>query len=165
MVEVTNRALGPRILYVKGADGAPVPRTLARGETADVELHRGPKDDPILGAWVDAQEIIIGPVPGAPGQPSHEELMAAWQEKQAREAAGTTQLAPQGIGEQPSGADTSRQDGGAGDTTGAPNLETMSDDDLRAFLVAREVTPGNWQRARLVKEAEAVKDVAPIKAA
>jgi hypothetical protein len=164
MVEVTNRALGPRIIYVTGAGGAPVPRTLARGETADVELHRGPKDDPILGAWVDAQEIIIGPVPGAPGQPSQEELMAAWQEKQAREAAGTTQLAPQGIGEQPSGADTSQQSGGTGETA-APNFETMSDDDLRAFLTAREVTPGNWGRARLQKEAEAVKDVDPTKAA
>ena len=123
MVEITNRAKGPRIIYAKGAGSAPVARTLAPGETADVELFSDLKKDPVVNAWVEAGELIIGPVPaGDKG----------------------------GDGE---------EDGGQG--SGDAGLDGMSDEQLREFLTARGVKPGNWQRKRLLAEAEAVKDVAP----
>lgn len=190
MVEITNRSLGPRVLYAKGADGGPVARTLARGETADITLHRGVKDDPVLKAWVDAGEVILGPAPNEPDQPTHEQLMAAWEERQRMgeafaqmhervqdleaenrrlrdAAAASANQAPGGTpqGQGAAGDQGGSQGGGEGTKPAPVNLEAMSDDDLRAFLVAREVTPGNWQRARLLREADTVKDVAPTKAA
>ncbi|ACL58459.1 hypothetical protein [Methylobacterium nodulans] len=60
MVEITNRALGPRIVWEKGERGKPVQRTLRRGETADVQLHN--PDDPILKVWVEKGEIVLGEV-------------------------------------------------------------------------------------------------------
>ncbi|ACL61048.1 hypothetical protein [Methylobacterium nodulans] len=58
MVEITNRALGPRTLWVKSERGQPVQRTLRRGETAAIELHS--PEDPVLKAWRDAGEIVFG---------------------------------------------------------------------------------------------------------
>ncbi|BAQ44395.1 hypothetical protein [Methylobacterium aquaticum] len=188
MVDITNRAAGPRVLYIKGGNGEPVARTLARGETADLDLHRGPDKDPVLKGYLDAGEIILGPAPAEPGQPSQEQLMAAWQERQRmaeafallhervqdleaenrrlREAAAGSNQAPGGQqGSDPTGGQGDSQGGGETTKPAAPNFDTMSDDDLKAFLVAREVTPGAWQRKRLLTEAEAVKDVKPGEAA
>lgn len=189
MVDITNRAAGPRVLYVKGGNGEPVARTLARGETADLDLHRGQDNDPVLKGWIDAGEIILGPAPNEPGQPTHEQLMAAWEERQRmgeafarlhervqdleaenrrlKEAAVGLNQAPGGDQQGSGGTDgQGGSQGGGEETKPEPvNFDTMSDDDLRAFLVAREVTPGNWQRARLLREADTVKDVAPAKAA
>ncbi|MFE1598192.1 hypothetical protein [Methylobacterium sp. ID0610] len=127
MVEVTNRAAGPRILWVKDEGGNPVQRTLAKGETADVTLFN--PEDRILKAWVAEGQIVIGSAAAA------------------------------GEGD--------KGDGGEGDGGGdkPKPLDDLTDDELRAFLTARGVTPGNWQRKRLLTEAEAVKDVAPEKAA
>ncbi|MBY0298991.1 MAG: hypothetical protein K2X71_23660 [Methylobacterium sp.] len=126
MVEITNRAKGPRIIYAKGTGSAPVARTLAPGETADVELFRAVDKDPVVKAWVDAEELIIGPAPAGE--------------------------------ENNGGGESDGNDGGAG-------LDTMTDEQLREFLTVRGVTPGNWQRKRLLTEAEAVKDVTPEQAA
>ncbi len=189
MVDITNRAAGPRVLYIKGGNGEPVARTLARGETADLDLHRGPDKDLVLKGYLDAGEIILGPAPADPGQPSQEQLMAAWQERQRmaeafallhervqdleaenrrlRDAAAGSNQALGGGGQ---GSGATGEDGlqGGQIRDGAPadlNFDVMSDDALRAYLVARGVTPGAWQRKRLLTEADAVKDVKPGEAA
>jgi hypothetical protein len=113
MVEHTNRAKGPRIIYTKGPDETPVARTLAPGETADVELFKAVDKDPVVKAWVDAGELVIGS--GA-------------------------------------AADSSNDQGGQQ----APDFDAMGEDELRAYLKARGITPdGRVGRAKLIEAAKA----------
>ncbi|ACL61746.1 hypothetical protein [Methylobacterium nodulans] len=58
MVEITNRARGPRLIWEKDERGNPRQRILQVGETADVQLHN--PDDPILKVWKDQGQIVFG---------------------------------------------------------------------------------------------------------
>jgi hypothetical protein len=124
MVEHTNRAKGPRIIYTKGPDETPVARTLAPGETADVELFKAVDKDPVVKAWVDAGELVIGS--GAAADSSND----------------------QGGGSQDNGGDQGGQQ--------APDFDAMGEDELRAYLKARGITPdGRVGRAKLIEAAKA----------
>ncbi|MFE1602098.1 hypothetical protein [Methylobacterium sp. ID0610] len=60
MVQVTNRAPGPRLFWVRGEG---TPRRLGPGESADLDLLD--RDDPLLRAWEAAGEVAIAEMPAS----------------------------------------------------------------------------------------------------
>lgn len=58
MVEIINKALGPRVVWEKTPGGGARQRVLQMGETADLALAN-PKD-PVLAAWKEAGEVVFG---------------------------------------------------------------------------------------------------------
>lgn len=64
MVEITNKALGPRVVWEKIPGGGARQRVIQMGETADLSLA-DPKD-PVLAAWKEAGEVVFGPQAAEP---------------------------------------------------------------------------------------------------
>ncbi|MGY2049586.1 hypothetical protein [Methylobacterium sp. JK268] len=65
MVQVTNRARGARLFWVRGEAA---PRRLGPGESADLDLLD--PHDPLLRAWMRAGEVEIAAEPGSAGERS-----------------------------------------------------------------------------------------------
>lgn len=57
-MQVLNRGLGPRVFNVKAGEDRVAQVTLLPGQSADLDLV-DPKD-PVLTAWVDAEEVMLG---------------------------------------------------------------------------------------------------------
>lgn len=80
-MHLINCARGPRRFNL--SDGSH--RTLAPGESADLNLAVSPEDDPVLAAWLASGEIRrVAPPPAAP---SEEEIVAAERAAEAAVAA------------------------------------------------------------------------------
>ncbi|ACL61332.1 hypothetical protein [Methylobacterium nodulans] len=69
MVQVTNRARGARLFWVRGEAA---PRRLGPGESADLDLLD--RDDPLLRAWEAAGEVVIADAPAPRRRPRMREV-------------------------------------------------------------------------------------------
>lgn len=113
---IFNAAPGPRVFHVRTADGSPGTVTLPPGGSADLDLLVPVEADPVLGAWVEAETVLVGddaakrlkklgrPVPG------EAEAAAKAAEGDGAPKGGAKDATPKGDGEPKEGAEA--KDGG-----------------------------------------------------